>query len=85
MNFARIPYDHFGTALHVSGERDEDECTVEHVYAADSSVDLFDMRPTALVVTISERIDRQLSAEARKQNAEARAERRNWSAIYPAY
>lgn len=78
MKFARIPYDHFGTALLVSGERDEYECTVDRVTAADSNVDLFDLLPAAVIQSIADRVDRQLSAEARKQNAEARAERHQW-------
>lgn len=74
MNFARIPYDHFGTALLVSGERDEFECIVDRVTAADSNVDLFDLLPPSLIVTISERVDAQLAREARKQRDEARIE-----------
>lgn len=78
MNFARIPYDHFGTALLVSGERDEYECTVDRVTAADSNVDLFDMLPPSTIQTIADRVDRQLSAEARKSKAEMWAEADKW-------
>ena len=67
--FTRIAYDHFGTALLVSGERDQFECVVERITASDSSIDLFDMLPPSTVQTISDRIDRQLSAEARQQRA----------------
>ena len=73
--FTRIAYDHFGTALLVSGERDQFECVVERITASDSSIDLFDMLPPSTVQTISDRIDRQLSAEARQHNVEAHHDR----------
>ena len=72
--FHRAAYDHFGTALTVSGERDEDGCIVTRVTAADSDVDLFDLLPPATIATIAERVDAQLAREAKRHNDEARVE-----------
>lgn len=72
-------YDHDGVLLNVSGTRDEDECTVTRVTAADSEIDLFDLFPISTLCLMAERIDAQLSDEATHQNAAARAERHQWN------
>lgn len=68
-------YDYDGIKLIVSGERDEDECYITKITAADSQVDIFDIFSSRAVCSMADSIDARLSREAREANAEARAER----------
>jgi hypothetical protein len=71
-------YNHDGVLLNVSGERDEDECQIERITAADSEIDLFDLIPTRTIRSIADKVDAQLGREARQQSAAARAEQHQW-------
>lgn len=79
MPFTLKRYDHDGVLLNVTGTRDEDECTITRVTAADSEIDLFDLFPVNTLCLMADRIDAQLSGEAVQQNAAARAERHQWN------
>lgn len=71
-------FKHEGVLLNLTGYRDEDECVIERVTAADSEIDLFELLPTSVIVTLARLADIKLAAQARQQNAEARAERHQW-------
>lgn len=71
-------YDHAGVLLNLSGTRDEDECVIERVTAADSEIDLFNLFQPSELARMAECADAQLSREASEQNAAARAERHQW-------
>jgi hypothetical protein len=73
--FAIRAYDHAGVSLNLYGYRDEYECVIEIVTAADSAIDLIDLFPVNTLVRMGEIVDAQLSREAKQHNAEARAER----------
>ena len=72
-------YDHDDVLLNVSGTRNEDECTVTRVTAADSEIDLLDLFPVNTLCLMADRIDAQLSSDAIQQNAAARVERHQWN------
>lgn len=72
-------YDYDGIALVVSGYRDEDECVIDRITAADSQIDIFDIFASRAVCLMAESIDARLSREARQANEEARAERHLWN------
>ena len=74
-------YDHDGILLNVSGERDEDECQIERITAADSEIDLFDIFQPRTIRSMADKIDAQLGREARRQNAEECAELRHAAAM----
>lgn len=71
-------YDHDGVLLNVSGERDEDECQINRITAADSEIDLFDIFETRAIRSIADKVDAQLCREARSTQAAARAEAHQW-------
>jgi hypothetical protein len=77
-------YTHEGIALNVSGTRDEDSCEIERITVDGNAQNLIELFAVKTLCTMAEMVDAQLSREARRFNAEARAER-NWSSIYPAY
>ncbi|MES2323248.1 MAG: hypothetical protein V4633_13370 [Pseudomonadota bacterium] len=72
-------YSHDGVLLNVSGERDEDECVITRVTAADSQIDISDIFPINVLCRMADQIDAQLSRDARNENAVARAERHQWA------
>lgn len=61
--------------LHLAGYRDADECVIERVTVAGSDQNLLDLFEVSAVCDMADRVDLQLSREARQHNAEARAER----------
>ncbi|MES2346284.1 MAG: hypothetical protein V4641_01815 [Pseudomonadota bacterium] len=71
-------FDHDGVLLSVSGVRDEDECTITRVTAADSQIDITDLFAVSTLCCMADAIDAQLSHEAQAQNRAARAERHQW-------
>lgn len=71
-------YDHDGIPLNVSGERDEDECQISRITAADSEIDIFDIFEPRTIRSMANKIDTQLCREARQQQAAARAEAHQW-------
>jgi hypothetical protein len=73
--FTLRKYDHAGVLLNLYGYRDEDECVIEIITAADSAIDLIELFPVNELLRMSECADAQLSREAKQDNAEARAER----------
>lgn len=68
-------YDHDGVKLNVTVERDDEECCVTRITAADSAIDLFDLFQPATLQSIADAIDARLSADAASHNADARADR----------
>lgn len=68
-------YDHDGILFNVTVDRDEDECCVTRITAADSLIDLFDLFPPTTLQRIGEAIDDRLSGDACKHNAAAGADR----------
>lgn len=72
-------YDHDGVMLNVCGTRDEDECVITSVTAADSEIELIDLFPVKTLCLMADRIDAQLSSDAVQQNAAARVERHQWN------
>lgn len=77
--FNILRYDHDGVPLNVTGTRDEDECTITRVTAADSQIDLFDLFPVNTLCLMADRIDAQLSDDATQHNKAARAEIHQWN------
>lgn len=73
--FTNIRYAHGDVLLNVSGERDEDECQITRITAADSQIDLFDIFQPRTIRDMADSIDAKLSREARQESAIARAER----------
>lgn len=74
----QITHDHDGVLLNLSGVRDEDECTITRVTAADSVIDLIDLFPVNTLLSMAECADAQLAREARQANAAARVDRHCW-------
>ncbi len=70
-------FDHGGVLLNLYGTRDEDECTIEIITAADSAIDISDLFTGDQQARLAEVVDAQLAREAKQDNAEARAERAN--------
>ena len=71
-------YNHDGVLLNVTGTRDEDECVIDTITAADSAIDLIELFPVATLCLMAARIDAKLSDEYRVERAEARAELHQW-------
>jgi hypothetical protein len=65
--------------LHLAGYRDADECVIERVTVAGSDQNLLDLFEVSTVCDMADRVDLQLSREARQHHAEARAERHEWN------
>ena len=76
--FTITSYDHAGIALNVAGHRDEDECTITRVTAADSNIDIFDLFRPSELERMAECIEARLEREAAAARAEARVERHQW-------
>lgn len=74
--------NHGGILLTLSGERDEDECTINRITAADSQIDIFDLFSSAAVCSMAEIADDQLRKEAQEQNEEALADDWQWDRDY---
>ncbi len=66
-------YDHDGIALSLSGARDEDECAIHTITAADSRINLIEIFPVNTVLSMAERVDAQLAREWKQQGARERA------------
>jgi hypothetical protein len=74
MKFHIANYNHGGILLTLSGERDEDECTINRITAADSQIDIFDLFSSAAVCSMAEIADDQLREEARLEREDAKFE-----------
>ena len=70
--FAIHAYDHAGVSLNLYGYRDEYECVIEIVTAADSAIDLIELFPVNTLVRMGEIVDAQLSREAKRECDEDR-------------
>jgi hypothetical protein len=71
-------YDHGGVLLSLSGYRDDEECVIERVTAADSQIDLFDLFQPTELGHMAARADAQLDREADEHNADVPVELHQW-------
>ncbi len=71
-------YNHDGVLLNVTGNRDEDECVIDTITAADSTIDLIELFPVNVLCLMAARIDAKLSGDYRAERAEVRAELHQW-------
>ena len=71
-------YKHDTLMLNVTVDRDEDGCVIERITVGSDSQDAKHLFDGDALTSMAECIDAQLSREASRHNAAARAERHQW-------
>lgn len=76
--FTLPAYNHDGLLLNLSGTRDAEECVIKRIEVSGNSQNLIDLFDAPTLESMAHNADMRLAREARKHNAEARAERHQW-------